>query len=320
MKCIIMLIMALTLSACASPYVQGKSADIGPAHLDGAAFVTRDGLRLALQVWQAERPRAVVIGLHGMNEYANAFTMPGSWWAARGITLYAYDQRGFGRSPNRGLWAGTEAMTQDAQDMVSLVRARHPHVPIYLMGVSMGGAVALSSLARHPDMKIDGLILVAPAVWGWSVLNPFYKVSLWVAAHTFPGKTFAGSGLKIMPSDNIEMLRANYYDDFVIKGTRTDAIYGLVGLMDEGYSSVDKVKVRTLFLYGAKDEIIPRKPVKKAAARLSGPKRIVVYQNGYHMLLRDLQAKTVWRDISAWIEDPQSPLPSGEEKPSFGAN
>jgi hypothetical protein len=47
------------------------------------------------------------------------------------------------------------------------------------------------------------------------------------------------------------------------------------------------------------------------AARPSGL-HIAVYRNGWHMLLRDLEGETVWRDIAAWIADPAiAALPSG---------
>src|SRR5262245_19583984 len=61
-------------------------------------YITRDGERLGLMHWDAEAPHAIIVGLHGMSDYSNAFAMPGPWWAAHGITTYAYDQRGFGRS------------------------------------------------------------------------------------------------------------------------------------------------------------------------------------------------------------------------------
>jgi alpha-beta hydrolase superfamily lysophospholipase len=168
-------------------------------------------------------------------------------------------------------------------------------------------------LSREGAPEVDGLVLVSPAVWGWSNLNPFYRMSLWIAAHTFPGGTLTGSSVKITPSDNIEMLRDNFNDELFIKKTRTDAIYGLVTLMEEGYSSADGIDVPTLLLYGEKDEIIPRKPVESVVARLNGDSRVVLYQNGYHMLLRDLQAETVWADIRAWLVDPKAEMPSGEE-------
>ena len=35
-----------------------------------------------------------------------------------------------------------------------------------------------------------------------------YRVALWTVSHTFRSWSLSGSGLKIMPSDNVEMLRA----------------------------------------------------------------------------------------------------------------
>ena len=66
--------------------------------LEGDVFVTRDGLKLPVRHWDAPQPIAVIVALHGMSDYSNAFDMPGTWWAAHGITTLAYDQRGFGRS------------------------------------------------------------------------------------------------------------------------------------------------------------------------------------------------------------------------------
>ena len=99
----------LSLAACA-PLVQSVGRpDLtfrGP-RLEQAAFVSFDGARLGLQHWEPEGdPWAVIVGLHGMNDYANAFHLAAPWWAEHGIATYAYDQRGFGRSPGRGIWGG----------------------------------------------------------------------------------------------------------------------------------------------------------------------------------------------------------------------
>ncbi len=42
--------------------------------------------------------------------------------------------------------------------------------------------------------------------------------------------------------------------------------------------------------------------------------RLAFYPHGYHMMLRDLDAQTIYDDIAAWIRDPVSPLPSGADK------
>ena len=62
--------------------------------------MTRDGLHLPLREWDAKNPKAVIVALHGMSDYSEAFEMPAPWWAEHGITTIAYDQRGFGRAPD----------------------------------------------------------------------------------------------------------------------------------------------------------------------------------------------------------------------------
>src|SRR5262249_46541681 len=133
-------------AACAPALAPHGVANETPA-IERDAFVTRDGLRLPMRQWDADHPRAVIVALHGMSDYSEAFDLPGPWWAAHGITTYAYDQRGFGLSPNRGLWAGGDLMRQDLYDAVEAARAKHPGIPVYALGESMGGSVVLSALA-----------------------------------------------------------------------------------------------------------------------------------------------------------------------------
>ena len=53
-------------------------------------------------------------------------------------------------------------------------------------------------------------------------------------------------------------------------------------------------------LLGAKDEIVPDGAARRVFARLTGPRRVIEYPEGWHLLLRDLQAERVWRDIADW--------------------
>jgi alpha-beta hydrolase superfamily lysophospholipase len=300
--------------------------EAGPAvrapTLSGAGdrvYVAADGLRLPMRVWPAEgEPKAVLLALHGFNDYSNAFADPAVWWAARGVTTYAYDQRGFGAARQAGLWPGVAAMVTDLRAVAALVRARHPRAPLYVLGVSMGGAVVLAALGQpagpgDPLAAIDGAVLVAPAVWGRATMNPLYRTTLWLGAHTMPWLRVTGRGLDILPSDNIEMLRALGRDPLVIKETRIDALYGLVNLMDTALAASAQVEIPLLILFGALDEVIPKVPTRRMIGGLSGPRRFALYDAGYHMLLRDLQAEPVWRDVLAWAQDPTAPLPSGAE-------
>jgi len=281
-------------------------------------YRTEDGATLPLKQWLPKtRTRAVLIALHGFNDYSNFFADPGIFFSGKGIACFAYDQRGFGAAPQRGLWAGIPAYTHDLRVFVKLIRQRYPHQPIYLLGESMGGAVIITAMNPINIPDIAGIILAAPALWARQTMPWYQTTLLWALAHTVPRLTLTGQSVGVKPSDNIEMLRALGRDPLIIKKTRVEAIYGLTNLMDTAFNSADRLNINTFMLYGEKDELIPKQPTYQFLRRFlsSGnqTKTVGFYPHGYHMLLRDLQAPIAWQDIATWITKHSAKLPSGAD-------
>jgi acylglycerol lipase len=298
----------LLLLGCAAATAPGGGENLPPQLADGY-FTARDGMKLPMRQWDADgKPRAVILALHGMSDYSNAFDGPAKQWAKSGITTLAFDQRGFGAGPNFGLWAGSDAMRADLSDFAAAARARYPGVPLFALGESMGGAVLLSALAEPDPPALSGVILVAPAVWSRSDMPLLYRVALFFAAHLTPGLILSNSAashvVTIVPSDNIEMLRALGRDPLFQKQTRSDSLFGLVNLMDEARAAPAHITVNPppiLLLTGLKDMIIPRGATDGVIADLGPRAEVRRYDQGYHMLLRDLEGPRVNRDISDWV-------------------
>lgn len=310
-----MILPGLLLLQTACSHVQPIPATY-PSQMTGDFFVTSDGHRLPLHVWlPASKPRAVIVALHGFNDYGRFIDQPARFFQSRGIAVYAYDQRGFGASPGRGKWAGASAYVRDLIDFAELIRRRYPATPLYVLGESMGGAVAIVAANQGLSLYADGLILAAPAVWARRFMPWYQRSLLWLANHLVPWVKLSGDGLDILASDNLEMLRALGRDPLVIKATRIDAIAGLADLMDQAMATAPKLRLPTLYLYGAKDQVIPLHPTRRFL-RLADPAvvKLVWYENGYHMLLRDLHAERYWRDILTWIKTSNPPLPFGLDR------
>lgn len=293
-----------------------RALDVAAEH--GRALMP-DGMALPYDYYAPmHRPATgVIVALHGFNDYRGAYRLTGPALAATGQILYAYDQRGFGDAPYPGRWSGIPRMTDDLREMVALVRQRHPSLPVTILGHSMGGAVTLAALGGENPPRADRVILAAPAVWGRSTM-PFYQTAaLWVGAHTLPWMTVTGRGLGKLASDNLDMLRQLGRDPKVIKETRIEAIWGLVNLMDSALESSARLPIPALILYGDRDEIVPDAPICRMLRRLpldrADSRRIAVYPEGWHMLMRDLNGPVVQRDIVRWLDDPAAPLPSGAE-------
>jgi alpha-beta hydrolase superfamily lysophospholipase len=288
-----------------------------PAFLQ-AVFTTTDAKPLPLRSWLPQgEPKAVILALHGFNDYSNAFDIPAKEWLKRGIATYAYDQRGFGGAPGRKLWPGSAALATDAVTAAGILRGMYPRTPLYLLGESMGGAVAIlagSGATGIHKAPVDGIILSAPAVWTRDSMQFVPRMALWAGVRMFPGWEFTGESLHILASDNIPMLIALGKDPMVIKGTRVDTLYGMVDLMDRTINAAPQLTSPTLLLYGAHDPVIPADPLREFVAGLPPASvsrdRFAYYQNGYHMLLRDLEGKLVADDVAAWALDRAAALPS----------
>ena len=308
---------AVLLCACAKPYVQSAPGTPGAPRLTRSYAVMEDGYRLPLSRWEsAGNPQAVLLALHGLNDYRRAFDNLGRYLARRGISVVAYDQRGFGATSGHGLWHGSQRLSADLVTMTALLRHEYPGIPLYLLGESMGGAVALASLGSA-SLDVAGTILVAPAVWSRDSMPFYQRAALWIAAHTLPARRLTGEGLDLKPSDNIDMLRALGRDALVIKATRVDVLYGVSNLMDTALLAAPDVHGSILLLYGKHDDIIPSRPTCQLLEQLSNPAQTqltaIVYERGYHMLTRDLQAEVVLEDIAAWIDASQTPQLTGRD-------
>lgn len=314
-------ILIALISGC-SPSVQTYQGYLQKPKLTDNFFITSDAKKLPLNVWssQATNVKAVVIALHGFNDHSGAFKELGNILADNGYLFYAYDQRGFGNTQNRGIWTGTNLLVRDLKEIVSLITEAHPTLPIHALGESMGGAVILSAISKKKGMKrpkLASAILSAPAVWGRNTMPIWQSKILDILVHIIPMVKLTPQGLNINPSDNKEMLQALRDDPLYITESRLDAVYGLTNLMDEALEASTYQDTPLLILYGAKDDLVPKSSTCRMLSKLPNGKQkqwyLAFYPNGHHLLFRDLDRDVVVRDIKAWLAFKKNPLPSGYE-------
>lgn len=293
---------ALALGACAA----GGPLPVAPAaHMAGAELITHtlrasDGSELALSKWGPRHPKAVILAFHGYGDYGRStFAAAAAAWAKMGIATIAIDQRGFGHNPSRGRWPGADALIDDAVAVSDQVRARFPCTPMTVVGHSMGGGIVMAAAAR--GLEGDALVLAAPAIWGGEYLNPLQRLLAWTAAAVVPDHRFTGDGIvEIQATDNIEALRRMSHDPLYIGRPSARELMGLVRVVDRAEAVADDVDRPALLLLGDKDQIVPNDRVREVFDQLTGPKRVIEYPDGWHLLFRDLQAANVWRDVGNW--------------------
>ncbi|HEX5677770.1 MAG TPA: alpha/beta fold hydrolase [Alcanivorax sp.] len=263
---------------------------------------------LELRAWDtAGEPEAVILALHSFGDYSAAFELAAPDLAAAGYQVYSYDQAGFGhRMLPDGRWAGEARLVADATETARRLAARHPDKPLFLLGESLGGAVAMLVASRHPQVPVTGLILAAPAVregirlrYGWNVL-------IASAATLAPGYQLDVARAPNDPDLVPRAARRRATDPLVMQQVRMDAYWGLIQLADHASDDAGLIQVPTLLLYGDRDTSVPAVGIQRLRERLGAHGEYRHFPQGPHLLLQGRHWPRVTAVIKRWIAAQQA--------------
>ena len=293
----------LALAACSVGGPIAPPQPLAPARLTQSEVEGLGGTKLALSAWPARgraAPRAVILAVHGYGDFGpSTFAMAARFWAAQGITTYAYDQRGFGRNDSFRQWPGAPVLVADLRTVAAAVRARHPEAPLVVAGHSMGGGVALAAAGQ--GLAADGLVLGAPAIAGGAGVGPLRRLGAWAIGAAAPDRRFTGDGLvEFRPTDNAAVRRAVTAHPRHFADPSGRELAGLLEVMDRAAAAAPRVSLPTLTLMGARDEILSPAAVRRVHARIPGGTDFRLYPQGWHWVFRDRQAPRVWADVAGF--------------------
>jgi alpha-beta hydrolase superfamily lysophospholipase len=124
---------------------------------------TTDGLKLHVHHWQPDGEASeIVLLIHGHGEHGGRYERLADTFNRHSIELYVPDLRGHGRSDGkRGHLPHYTDLMNDISTMISSISDRHPGVPLFLYGHSMGGNLVLNHILRRPA-AVTGVIITSP--------------------------------------------------------------------------------------------------------------------------------------------------------------
>ena len=101
------------------------------------------GMKIFVRSWAPQSsPRAVIVVCHGVNSHGGQYVWAAEQFAAAGFAVFALDLRGRGRSDGERFYVEDVAdYVSDVANTIALAKARHPGMPVYLLGHSAGGVV-----------------------------------------------------------------------------------------------------------------------------------------------------------------------------------
>ncbi|ASL44993.1 Phospholipase YtpA [Burkholderia sp. AD24] len=270
------------------------------------SVTTADGVTLPLYRWPATAPlRATVALLHGLAEHAGRYAALAARLNAAGIELVAIDLRGHGEAPGKRAYVNRfDDYLLDAQALLDA--AAQSCAPLFLMGHSMGGAVAaLYAIERlgAPGRRLNGLILSSPALApGRDVPRWMLKLSQLISRlwPSFPAMKIDAALLSRLEP----VVNANRNDPLVHHGAipaRTGAELLLaMARIEQGRAGL---RVPLLVYHGTADKLT-EPDGSRAFGRFAGSpdKTLTLHEGSYHETMNDLDRDRVIGALIEWIE------------------
>jgi lysophospholipase len=274
--------------------------------VSGFATVERwtapDGARLALRRQPPPgAPRAACVMVHGFGEHAGRYAHVAVWLAARGVAVFALDQRGSGRSPGtRGHVARFAQYLGDIVALRRLVAAEAPG-PLLLFGHSHGGLVVLRYLETAPD-GVAGAIVTSPYL-ALAFRPPRWKRWLAVAlADVAPALPLPTGVVLEHLSRDPAVVEAVRYDPDCHRRITPRAHRETLEAQRAVMAERNRIAVPVFLGLAGDDRLVSTPAARAFAADLPGEVTVRVYPGFFHEILNEPDRGRVLADVEPWLD------------------
>lgn len=267
---------------------------------------TRDGLRLLFRAWQPPDARAVLLVLHRLAEHSGRYLHVGARFAEAGYAVYAIDHRGHGQSPGpRVHVASFDEFLADVDALRTVAQARHPGLPLVLVGHSHGGLIALSYVLQRPA-GLAAAILSSPllGVHPSTRASPALAVLARVLSVLWPGVLLPNHIDASLVSRDPDVVRAYRADPLISHRLSPRWFTESTLAMRQAHERAPHLALPLLLMVSGGDRLVdPEASVRFAARAPRDILDLVLWDGLYHEMFNEPERETVFTKMEAWLEE-----------------
>lgn len=267
-----------------------------------SSLVSTSGNKLFIKSWHSsEKPKAVVVLVHGFGEHCSRYTPYVELFEKQNISFVSYDQHGHGQSGGkRGTIVSYEQLLDDVELILAKAQGMFPDAPTFLYGHSMGGNIALNYILQRTP-KISGAIITSP----WLKLHKEHPLLLRnivsVIKNILPNTTIE-SGLD---TDFISTIKAEvdaYNNDKLNHGKMSFRLVDAITKQGAwAIENIDQLKLPMFLAHGTADQITSHKASQETAKRNKALIEFVEFKGIYHEIHNDTTREDLANQCMKWI-------------------
>lgn len=298
--------------ATQSKYAPERTGDWGvPAATRADGYETStmtmpDGVKLFYRCWRSDDAAPTLVLLHGLGAHTGWFIDMGNELHARGLTIYAMDHRGFGRSEGpRGHVRDSAIYPRDINVFLSETRKRHPASPLFILGHSMGGIFALNIAAEDAARAkplLSGVILMNPWIDDQTKVSPAAVARLVVSGMLKSPRPFKAAGGTETMTTNPEAIAMLDNDSNWVRAQSASFLYQITLMRLGVMKRARQTRLPALVIQCEQDlAVVPSATQRMFDALASADKTWKTYANFAHDVEFEPERAILDDDIAQWI-------------------
>jgi alpha-beta hydrolase superfamily lysophospholipase len=257
------------------------------------------------QSWRPEgEPRAIILIAHGYGEHSSRYQEAASFFVEKGITVYAVDHEGHGQSEGvRADIKQIEDYVYDLRKIVGLIREQEVLVPLFLVGHSMGGGIALLFGAWFGEL-LSGLVLSAAGVKVGEDVSPMVKIISRVVARLLPTMPLVEFQTDVVSRDET-VVENIHRDPLVYHGKiRARMGYQLLRIEPLFHQYAHQITLPVLIMHGSDDRNVLHSSSRMVYEEIgSEDKKLHTFEGLYHDLFHEPEKQQVLEAMLEWIQE-----------------
>ncbi|XP_064218176.1 monoglyceride lipase isoform X3 [Aotus nancymaae] len=295
-------------------------------------LVNADGQYLFCRYWKPTgTPKALIFVSHGAGEHCGRYDELAQMLKGLDLLVFAHDHVGHGQSEGeRMVVSDFHVFIRDVLQHVDSVQKDYPGLPVFLLGHSMGGAIAILTAAERPG-HFAGMVLISPLVLAnpesattfkdyprilkdlmekvSRTLSFWIPIPFWVLAAKVLNLVLPN--LSLGPIDSSVLSRNKtevdiYNSDPLICRAGLKVCFGiqLLNAVSRVERALPKLTVPFLLLQGSADRLCDSKGAYLLMeSAKSQDKTLKIYEGAYHVLHKELPEVTnsVFHEINMWV-------------------
>jgi acylglycerol lipase len=304
----IILTTSVPTAGAKKPLVPGISS-CGPANLSKTKKVNKDRYpgNAPCLTWidPDVKPHAVLLCVHGLGLHNGSYEDFGKRMAPLGIATYSIDVRGFGswmKAQGREKVNFAACLT-DVKNTLNAIHRANPGLPVFVLGESMGGAIALRATALYPDL-VQGLISSVPAGDRFKQNKTRFAVAI-NALKGFDRPFDVGKGVINQATQDPELRESWEKDPLARLNLSPRELLQFQGFMNQNHDSAKNIcSTPVLIVQGCKDKLVrPEGTVELYNELTTKDRELALIPNSEHLIFEENQFNDqVIELVRTWID------------------